>query len=496
MDDNKSSVQQIPQSQDSAAAAVNVKKTNKKKIIWCAIGAAALLLTAGLVGYKLYRNYEDEKALNLLIDQTINVETYYNGISVQGVDLGGKTQEEAKKLLAAVEPTVRDKIDITVTCNDKQFKLTQANFTFTFDTDEVLQQAYAFARSGDRKERYQQILSLSENPQTFTILAKRTADDSTVQAFVDDIASQCNTAPVDATVSAFQPSAQNKFTYTEGTDGVEIDRADLLSKLKTVMDSSKKEGTIAVMTNTIPYTIKAADLKATTQKISEFTTVSTNSSAADHNMSLALAAANGKVLQPGELFSFNGTTGDTTTSALGYVKAGAIANNTHIEAYGGGICQSATTIYGAAMRANMEIVTRYNHRWRSTYVDIGQDATVDYPSTDFQFRNSSAYPIYIASWMSGKTLHVEFYGFQPSEWDRIEVRSWQTDYIAPPADIIIVDETMAPGTKELVNGGACGGYKASGEKVFYKNGAVVKTEPINSSYYMEGAAEYHVGPAS
>ena len=130
-----------------------------------------------------------------------------------------------------------------------------------------------------------------------------------------------------------------------------------------------------------------------TVKLSEYTTNSTNTENGTHNMALSLAAANGTVLKPGEIFSFNETTGDTTTGALGYLPATGISNNKSVQVYGGGICQSSTTIYGAALRADMEIVTRYNHRWPSSYVPIGQDATVDYPSTDFQFKNSSDYPV-------------------------------------------------------------------------------------------------------
>ena len=122
------------------------------------------------------------------------------------------------------------------------------------------------------------------------------------------------------------------------------------------------------------------------------------------------------MLKPGEIFSFNETTGDTTTGALGYLPATGISNNKSVQVYGGGICQSSTTIYGAALRADMEIVTRYNHRWPSSYVPIGQDATVDYPSTDFQFKNSSDYPVYIKAYMDGRTLVVQIYGHPSDEW--------------------------------------------------------------------------------
>ena len=57
----------------------------------------------------------------------------------------------------------------------------------------------------------------------------------------------------------------------------------------------------------------------------------------------------------------------------------------------------------------------------------------------------------------------------------------------------IVDESLPEGTVTWWTD-ACYGYTAEGEKVFYKNGQEVKREPIDSSYYMEGAAVYKIGP--
>ena len=75
----------------------------------------------------------------------------------------------------------------------------------------------------------------------------------------------------------------------------------------------------------------------------------------------------------------------------------------------------------------------------------------------------------------------------------IEVESWQTGVIPPPPTEYIVDESLPEGTVTWWTD-ACYGYTAEGEKVFYKNGQEVKREPIDSSYYMEGAAVYKIGP--
>ena len=53
-----------------------------------------------------------------------------------------------------------------------------------------------------------------------------------------------------------------------------------------------------------------------------------------------------------------------------------------IEEVGGGICQVSSTLFNAVARANLEIVSRSPHAWPSTYVNIGEDATVNWPNLD------------------------------------------------------------------------------------------------------------------
>lgn len=70
---------------------------------------------------------------------------------------------------------------------------------------------------------------------------------------------------------------------------------------------------------------------------------------------------------------------------------------------------------GAAIRAGLTIVQRRNHSVPSTYVPIGQDAMVDYGSSDLKFRNDYDYPVKLVTYVSGKTLYAEVWGIQP-DW--------------------------------------------------------------------------------
>ena len=67
-------------------------------------------------------------------------------------------------------------------------------------------------------------------------------------------------------------------------------------------------------------------------------TKTTSNKDRNENIRLASNALNGKILNPGEEFSFNDTTGARTTEK-GYKPAGAYVNGVLVEEPGGGVCQ-------------------------------------------------------------------------------------------------------------------------------------------------------------
>lgn len=189
--------------------------------------------------------------------------------------------------------------------------------------------------------------------------------------------------------------------------------------------------------------------KVYSTRMAVFSTVSTNNANGTYNMTRALQSFNQVVLQPGQTLSFFAVAGPCG-KAQGYKEAGVVGGT----GYGGGICQASTTLYGAAIRAGMTIVQRRNHSVPSTYVPIGQDAMVDYGSSDLKFRNDFNFPVKIVTYVSGKTLYAEIWGLQPTWYDYINVSSWST-----------------------------GAKSAAACRYYIKNGSVVKTEQLPSSYY-------------
>ena len=191
--------------------------------------------------------------------------------------------------------------------------------------------------------------------------------------------------------------------------------------------------------------------------LASFATKYVNNPNRTTNLRLAASKVNGTIVLPGETFSYNKTVGKRTVAA-GYKEAAIYENGQVVDGVGGGICQISTTIYNAAVEANMEIVERRNHQFVPSYVSGGYDATVAWGSTDFQFKNTRDYPIKIEVDVSGGVASVGIYGLLTDD-----------EY-----DISITTKTVKSTSSTLV---------VDSFKVYKRDGQVVNTEKLYRDTY-------------
>lgn len=126
------------------------------------------------------------------------------------------------------------------------------------------------------------------------------------------------------------------------------------------------------------------------------------------NIRLSAKALEGKLLAPGERFSFNESVGERTAEA-GYKEAMIIVGKEFVPGLGGGVCQVSSTLYNAVRLAGLEILERHAHSLEITYVPYGQDATVAYGVLDFKFRNNTDNYLLIRSSVEENTLAFQLY---------------------------------------------------------------------------------------
>jgi vancomycin resistance protein YoaR len=125
-----------------------------------------------------------------------------------------------------------------------------------------------------------------------------------------------------------------------------------------------------------------------------------------YNLKVGADHLNGHILMPGELFSFNETVGDRTEKE-GYRVAPVIAGGELVDGIAGGMCQIASTLHAAAFFAGLEIVSSTPHSRPSSYITMGLDSTVVYPTTDLKLRNPYDFPIVMHYNVNQGTVKVE-----------------------------------------------------------------------------------------
>ncbi len=133
------------------------------------------------------------------------------------------------------------------------------------------------------------------------------------------------------------------------------------------------------------------------------------------NLKLLCQALDGFILQPGEEFSFNGVVGERTKEK-GYMPAPAYSGDRLVDAVGGGVCQGSTTLYNCVLLADLEVVNRVCHGATVGYVKLGLDATVNWGTTDFQFRNNFNFPVKIQAEVSDGYMKMKILGTDEKDY--------------------------------------------------------------------------------
>ena len=147
--------------------------------------------------------------------------------------------------------------------------------------------------------------------------------------------------------------------------------------------------------------------------LASFTTdLAGRSEAQTKNIVLGLARLDGRIIPPRAVFSFNETVGRRVIED-GFDRAPALTLDGVRDSPGGGICQLSSTLYNAALLADLAIVERWPHMRPILSVGTGRDATVEYGRFDLRLLNPHPFSIRLAGRVEGERLVVEVRGSAP-----------------------------------------------------------------------------------
>ena len=222
-----------------------------------------------------------------------------------------------------------------------------------------------------------------------------------------------------------------------------------------MLQEYKEEYVIDLIVTTPEITVIDLGDKAFPHMLSSFSTrYDASFRARTNNLELSARGVNNVVLMPGEIFSFNQVVGRRTVAA-GFMEAPGFAGGRVVQMLGGGICQVTSTIYNAALYANLEIVYRRPHMFLTSYAGAGRDATVVYGAIDFQFKNSREFPIIIRSTAANGINTIEIHGMREEVEYEIEITTTILNQI-PWRTIYDTNNSLAPGTQRVMQSGGNG----------------------------------------
>ena len=292
---------------------------------------------------------------------------------------------------------------------------------------------------------------------------------------IEQIYNEVKKDPVDASYNK-----ETKEVIIE-ENGIDFDIS--LDEAKKIFLENKDEYQIPLKIIPPKITLNNLDLPIFDNTISTYsTTYNAGLAGRTKNLKLAASKLNGLILKPGETFSYNRVVGKRTIAA-GYQNAAIFSGGKVVDDVGGGICQISSTLYGAVLNANLQVIERTNHGMQTSYSKPGIDATVYYGSLDFKFKNNRNVPIKLYASVSGGKVVVSIKGENP-EGEKANI-STEILRVIPRKLIVKEDPNMEIG-KEVVQQGGADGKEVRTYKQVVKNGSskgrtIVSTDIYNPS---------------
>ena len=423
-------------------------KARKRKLILGGMSLAflALIVVAVVV---LVKSCSAPAEVDLATGQ------FRSGVFINGMDVSGKTADEVRPQLESNESYLLNNISIALSSAEINASISGADMNAVSNLNEVIE----LALSGGANQNYSTKISIDE-----AALSNR----------IDAINQTTSKPPVDASVTMdFSSSGKPTPQYIEGQAGFGLDVTSTVELVKQAMEAGQYQTTLTPTLTTIEPALTVADIQANFAQIGSFTTTYDYKGTAEDtedqraiipnrafNVEKAADKINKQVIMPGEEWSFNDVVGDRTEKN-GWKEANGIFGGDRLTLqFGGGVCQTSTTLYNAILKAfpYIEIVERQRHNIPSTYVDMGLDATVDTNHIDFIFKNTSDHPLYIYAYYANnkmaksrkRDLTVVIYGQALPEGHEYKTRTVLISEEPPGEEIITESSKLFVGEENIL----------------------------------------------
>lgn len=416
---------------------------------------------------------------------------FIEGIYLNGEDIGGLTLSEVNEIAKDIESELAEDTVLALKIMDEEYILKSDIFNISFNTQEVLKEAILAGKGGNMLQRREFRLN---GDKRFYIEKRVTGIDDALA--IERVIAKMNRKAQDASME-FTPGYWEPFKYSKEAVGIEVDEKALKENI--IKAVNNEETAIDVpYTEVLPKTT-IEDIKNAVVRRSYFETSYADAPYNDkdraYNIEKCVSIINDKkiVMAPGESLSLNKILGDRTQAGGWRLAPGYVLGRSEDQA-GGGVCQISSTLYCAALKADLTVVKRQNHSIPVGYVNQGLDATISTGGPDLVLRNDTKENIYICCGLSGKkSVYFQIYGTPFNGFTKILINSQKVRDISPDWDVVYTYTDELNSGEEEVYVKRRDGSEYEAYKSYYNGDELIKKVKISSSIYPSYSGEVRVG---
>ncbi len=415
-------------------------------------------------------------------------ETIADGVYIGTVYVGGMTEEEA---YGAISTYVDSLMGTTFTLRgvgDKTIKVSAEKMGISCDPTESVNSALSVTRKGSLIKRYKDSVDLRSEDLHLPLILE--VDKEKTARLLYDKQSKLS---VKAKNASLERSAET-FSFVEGVSGEEVVEEASVYAINQFLayEFDGTDSEIQLATQVIEARGSEEELACIQDLLGTFST-NYGSSAAGRktNIKNACSKLNGNVVYPGEEISVHDVIAPLTIEN-GYAVGGAFLNGQVVDSVGGGVCQVATTLYNALIRAEIDITMRYNHSMIVAYVEPSDDAAIAGDYKDLRFKNNSDYPIFIEGSANGSQLSFRIYGKETRPSNR-KVRFESVVVSEEDIQLKATYDSSQPIGYYNVDVSPHKGMQAELYKIVTVDGVETERTLFNKSKYNSGAKQVTIG---
>ena len=368
-----------------------MKKTFKLKYILIGICVSILLFIVGIYSYIFIsgKKFMDEYKYKA-----------YPSTYISGVDVSNMSDRELSSYMINLEDNIKS-IKLNITVNDKNYNYTLDDLGISINKNEVIRDILAKEEKKSLMASVRRLFNGGNDQYQYTI----TYNEIKIRDFVNNLKKQVDIEGLSGELR-MQNNVVSYDGYKEGyalnkEETTEIVENELYKALKN--QDIESIDVINVKASGEKIDKSNHDLSSINTKISSYKVKYADISTLKNNLEIAINDIGKVVIMPGKEFSFFEYAGP-------YDKGGYREFKNMV---GNGVCEVSTALYNSVLLTGITDISREHHAELTDYVPGGLDAMVvslDGQSlTDFKFKNTLNYPIYISAYFEGEYIVIDLW---------------------------------------------------------------------------------------